>query len=118
LGARLAPRRFSPQKLRQLAGIHSNPRRLIRLLFAANFNKNACLRRADINSKIWFTCLGKRRRSQLKELRHLGDMAAIFRGLVQRRQAETCHLLEDNIGLTATVVRLMGIMAIDYGTVV
>jgi hypothetical protein len=38
--------------------------------------------------------------------------------LVQRRQAETSHLFEDNIGLTATVVRLIGIMAVDNGTVV
>jgi hypothetical protein len=48
-------------------------------------------------------------------------LAAVLDGsaaLVQRRQADTSHLFEDHIGLTATVVRLIGIMAIDNGTVV
>ena len=51
----------------------------------------------------------------------LAAVLTVFDGsaaLVQRRQAETSHLFEDNIGLTATVVRLIGIMAIDNGTVV
>lgn len=38
--------------------------------------------------------------------------------LVQRWQAETSHLFEDNIRLSATVVRLIGVMALDNLTVV
>jgi predicted NodU family carbamoyl transferase len=38
--------------------------------------------------------------------------------LVQRRQAETSHLFENDIGLSATVVCLIGIMAVDNATAV
>lgn len=39
-------------------------------------------------------------------------------GLVQRRQAETPHLFENDISLSATGVCLIGIMAIDNATAV
>lgn len=39
-------------------------------------------------------------------------------GLVQRRQAETSHLFENDISLSATGVCLIGIMAIDNATAV
>ena len=51
----------------------------------------------------------------------LAAVLTVFDGsaaLVRRRQAETSHLFEDNIGLTATVVRLIGIIAIENGTAV
>ncbi len=37
---------------------------------------------------------------------------------VQRRQADTSHLFEDNIRLSGTGVGLIGIMTIDNGTAV
>ena len=59
------------------------------------------------------TSIHKIRKAAVVKSGH-GEISA----LVQRRQAETSHLFEDNIGLTATVVRLIGIMTIDNGTVV
>ena len=50
---------------------------------------------------------------------HLEDvLGTAGSGLVQRRQAETPHLIEDNISLSATVVCLIGIMAVDNATAV
>ena len=57
-------------------------------------------------------------RAPLIGARHSRGSAYCLAALVQRWQAETSHLFEDNIGLTATVVRLIGIMAIENGTAV
>jgi hypothetical protein len=59
------------------------------------------------------TSIHKIRKAAVVKSGH-GEISA----LVQRRQAETSHLFEDNIRLSATVVRLIGVMALDNFTVV